>query len=148
MVSKPPPGTLEERYTRALVLKSAVVSAKARASALRTQSRWIIDSSRALLSRPRPVFRGSSDDPSAEDVASIRARLRTLIEGGVLPALAPSPMWAGVCRESRTCIACGRAIKVDEVEMEWTGPAEVTVVFHGRCVYLYRAMSDGNGRAE
>ena len=99
-------------------------------------SRWCVSSSRALLARSRPSFRGGSDP--IHDEATIRLWLSALVEAGVVPA--GPVVWAGLCREQHDCMICGATIEVGEVEYEIPTPA---IFLHGRCFSLWPRKHDG-----
>lgn len=89
----------------------------------------------------RAMARGRRADSPGENKpsdAAIKARLRSLIDGGVLPPTLPSQMWAATCASAHTCIACGGMIEVGKPEYEWTNDAVLVLFFHQRCMELYR----------
>ena len=100
-------------------------------------SEWRIAASRATLDRPRPTFSGGAGDPLPEEML-IQARLRRLIQGGVLPADVPSLMWFGPCLEANhQCAACDGLIHHHDTEFEWEHP-DGPRFFHRRCVEVWR----------
>ena len=107
------------------------------------RSRSLINSSRATLERSRPRFSGGSG--LLPEDAAIRSRLRTLIDGGVLPAEV-SRGWLGPCLSQHPCIACQDDILLQETEFEWESAAGRPVFFHRRCLDLWRR-EDGRGQA-
>jgi ribosomal protein L24E len=87
------------------------------------------------------MARGRRADSPGENKpsdATIKARLRSLIDGGVLPPTVPNGMRSSVCRTAHTCIACGVMIELGEPEYEWTNDAVVVLFFHRWCMKLYR----------
>jgi ferredoxin len=74
---------------------------------------------------------------AAGDEASIRERLRTVIEEGVLPRVRPNRVWAGACREAHSCAACGVTIDVGETEYDLVIAAGVKLFLHPRCMKLW-----------
>ena len=87
------------------------------------------------MARGRGADSPGEKEPS--DIA-IRARLRTLIDGGIIPPTVPRRMWVGKCHTAHTCIACGVMIELGESEFEWTNDVGVVFFLHGRCTELYR----------
>ena len=85
---------------------------------------------------------GVPTDPPADSPDSIRTRLLDLIDGGVLPAVAPRRMFVGRCLETHLCTACGLDIEKGAQEFEWTNPADLILFFHWRCADIYRSLND------
>jgi len=83
-------------------------------------------------------FSGGSGDLPSPDETAVRSRLRSFIDTGVLPAEAPSQMWAGTCFQQHRCIVCGTTIDLGEPELEWENPVGLPLFFHRRCVDVWR----------
>jgi hypothetical protein len=93
-----------------------------------------------------PLIRGGVD--KLPDEASVRERLRIIVEGGVLRRVQPSRVWAGRCSETHRCVACSTAIEVGETEFDLILSAGVKVFFHPRCMNLWpNGVRDRNGVA-
>ena len=133
--------TIEERAASATARWDWAIGRRAAGRVLVTDSRWLVDSSRATLDRHAPAIRGGVDDGE-----HTRKHLRILIERGVLPATIPRRMFVGQCLESHFCTACERLIHVGDREVEWTNPANLVLYFHSPCVEIYRALSNGHDR--
>ena len=65
------------------------------------------------------------------DEAAIRARIRTMVETGVLPCDEPEKTWAGK-GEGKYCAACGQRISQTEFEFE-VDVAGTTLRLHRLC---------------
>jgi hypothetical protein len=94
-------------------------------------SQWLLTSSRAILDRPRPPFRGGGDAPF--DTAFVRGRLRLLRASGVLPHFHSGRLWAGPCRVEHGCTICGMRITRGQIELEMTSPDGIVIFLHRRC---------------
>jgi hypothetical protein len=62
-----------------------------------------------LLHRPRPPFAGGAY--SAPDEATVRERVRGLIDDGILPRFNSGLLTAGPCHVARDCIVCASGIR-------------------------------------
>jgi hypothetical protein len=94
-------------------------------------SRWLLTSSRAVLDRPRPPFKGGGDPPF--DEVAVRQRLQLLVGSGVLPHFHSGRLWAGRARVEHACTICSMKIVVGEIELELTSPTGVVIFLHRRC---------------
>jgi len=72
------------------------------------------------------------------DESTVRERMRTLIQDGVLPPVRPTRVWARPSREPQSCIACGSAIAARETEFEIATGAGL-IFLHVRCMNLWPA---------
>jgi hypothetical protein len=124
--------TVDERQASAATRWDHAVACVARGRSSVDASRWLLTSSRAVLDRPRPPFRGGSDPPF--DVAAVRERLRLLVTSGVLPHFHSGRLWAGRCRVEHACTICSTKIVVGQIELEMTSPTGVVIFLHRRCV--------------
>jgi hypothetical protein len=90
-----------------------------------------------------PICGGGDPLP---DEATVRERMITLIDGGVLPRDRPRRIWGGPCREAHPCTACGSTISERETEFDILTPAGVMVFLHPRCMNLWPdEAQDGDG---
>jgi hypothetical protein len=127
--------TIDERAERARIRWDRTV---ARCTSTRAQvehSRWLITSSRAVLDRPRPLFRGGADERVAD--RRTLARLRALIVIGVLPRTGPTTLWAGRCRETQDCLVCHDEIALGALQFEITYGRGRRAVLHRGCLDLW-----------
>jgi hypothetical protein len=95
------PSTLDDRVARAAARWKHAVSSGHRGQLRLQQSQWLLVSSRAVLDRPRPAFRGGID--AVPDEPFLQRRLRDLLRMGILPAIHLSLGSAGPCRVRRDC---------------------------------------------
>ena len=72
------------------------------------------------------------------DESTVRERMRTLIQDGVLPQVRPTRVWARPCREPQPCEACGSVIAARETEFGIVTRAGV-IFLHVRCMNLWPA---------
>jgi hypothetical protein len=94
---------VSERAERAAARIAASVTIHARTLAIRERSHSFM----ALADVIRlglPLIRGGGADKA--DEASIRERIRILVEGRVLPRVRPPRVCAGRCSETHKCVAC------------------------------------------
>jgi hypothetical protein len=133
--------TLEQLQERAIVCRAASFARRAHTRRVIQQTRWLIASSRALLDGRGRLLRGGVDERPPDDV--IRARLRELIEGGVLPRAKSQRLWAGPSRDGHSCIACELSIARGDTEFELTTVAGVVVFLHRHCVELWTQDAGG-----
>jgi hypothetical protein len=134
--------TLEQRQERAIACWAASFARRAHTHRVIQQTRWLVASSRALLDGPGRLLRGGVDERPPDVV--IRARLRALIEGDVLPRAGPQRLWAGPSRDGHSCIACELSIAHGETEFELTTVAGVVVFLHRHCVELWAQDARGS----
>jgi hypothetical protein len=108
------------------------------------RTRWMVSHSRALLDRPRPPFGGGSD--SAPDEATVRGRVRDLIDTGVLPRFSSGTLISGPCRVAHNCTVCGGGIKVGEKEVELVSRTGAVVIYlHRPCLDIWtQEATDGD----
>jgi hypothetical protein len=123
--------TIETRRARAAIRWDHAVACVDRGRATVGASRWLLTSSRAVLDRPRPPFRGGGDAPF--DEVAVRQRLELLIGSGVLPHFHSGRLWAGRARVEHACTICSMRIVVGEIELELTSPTGVVIFVHRRC---------------
>ena len=123
--------TIDERRVSATARWDHAVACLGRGRTTVAASRWLLTSSRAVLDRPRPPFRGGGDPPF--DVAAVRERLRVRVTSGVLPHFHSGRLWAGRCRVPHACTICSMMIVVGEIELELTSPTGVVIFVHRRC---------------
>jgi hypothetical protein len=119
--------------------EAAVLVGQSKAAVTRSRgtverARSTISFSRALLDRPRPAFSGGSDE--SRDEATIRTRLRVLVNGGLLPQTFSGEIWAGRCTARHDCMVCTSVIEVGDVEYELTVDGLV-VFLHKQCFSLW-----------
>ena len=127
--------TTEERQTRASQRWDRAVLAATKAHRAVDTSRWLLLSSRAVLDRPRPLFRGGGEPLPDHD--AVRVRLDALIGGGVLAKKPAGLLWGGRCQTRHGCTICGSSIELGELEFEITSPVRVVIFVHGRCFDLW-----------
>ena len=139
----PPRGaTTEERAVSAASRWTAAIALQTRGQQMVHASRWRVRLSRARLDRPRPSIQGGIDVPFPINGPVIRARLRTLIDAGAIPAAVPRRIFMGPCVEAHECTACGVDVHRGEQELEWIDPRNQVLYFHRRCVDIYRTLDD------
>jgi hypothetical protein len=107
----------------------------ARGSRSMESAQWLITSSRAILERGRPVFRGGGPDTISEPI--IRQRLRTLIAAGVLTPSGVGCLWEWTCHHRHPCSGCGAGIVPGEIEVELSTRGGVVLFLHRRCLELW-----------
>jgi hypothetical protein len=134
---------LEQHQERAMVCRAASFARRVRTRRMIQQTRWLVASSRALLDGRVRLLRGGVDERPPDDV--IRARLRALIEGGVLPRAGSQRLWAGPSRDGHACIACELSIAHGQIEFELTTLAGGLVFLHRHCVELWTRDGGGQG---
>jgi hypothetical protein len=88
-----------------------------------------------LLDQPLPAFSGDCDE--MPDEATIRPRLRVLVDSGLLPQIFSNEIWASRCTTRHACTVCTSGIEVGEVEYELSVDG-VVVFVHTRCFSLWR----------
>jgi hypothetical protein len=98
------------------------------------RSEWWLTASRAVIER-RPPIRGGGDLPG--DETKVRARLRALMNTGVLPRVQPNRVWIGPCQVTHPCAACDESIGPGETELEASPPAAGPIFLHRRCWNLW-----------
>src|ERR1700741_5665673 len=108
--------TIEERVASAAARQADGLRRCRRGHASVETTRWLITSSRAVLDRRRAVIRGGGVPDGLPD-ETIKDRLRTLIDGGVLTPDTAGHMWAWTCRRPHPCTGCGGAIAAGDVEI-------------------------------
>jgi hypothetical protein len=133
--------TLEQWQASAIVCQAVAFARRAHTRRVIERTRWLVASSRALLDGRGRLLRGGVDERPPDDV--IRARLRSLIDNGVLPRAESRRLWAGPSRDGHSCIGCGLSIARGETEFELTTVAGVPVFLHRHCVELWT--QDGGG---
>jgi hypothetical protein len=69
--------------------------------------------------------------------AAIRAQLRGLLEGGILPRGSPKAVVAGQSEGRRRCAGCSVHFQPGDVEYEITTDQTVNLVLHRRCMELW-----------
>jgi hypothetical protein len=132
--------TIEERQASAAARWDRAVKSVSFGWADIARSRWLLTSSRAVLDRPRPPFRGGGDPPL--DWAAVRARVRMLIDASLLPKIFAGQAWAGPCESRHECAVCRIVIEVGEVEYELP-LGGVQVFVHRRCFVLLQTIGSG-----
>jgi hypothetical protein len=134
--------TLERLQETAIACRAASFARRAHTRRVIQQTRWLIASSRALLDGRGRLLRGGVDERPPDDV--IRARLRALVEDGVLPRGESRRLWAGPSRDGHSCLACELSIACGETEFELTTVAGVVVFLHRHCVELWTQDARGS----
>ena len=104
--------TIEERQVSAAARWDCATRSVRCGRTTVARSRWLLTSSRAVLDRPRPPFRGGAD--SQPDEATVRRRVGHLIDVGFLPLLSFGRLGVGPCRAPHDCTVCGGGIKIGE----------------------------------
>jgi hypothetical protein len=95
----------------------------------------------------RFAISGGSDDrdiPISE--AAIRAQLRGLLEGGILPRGAPKAVDAGPSQGQRRCTACGVLFRPGDIEYRIFTDQMASLVFHRRCIELWTELVHDRSR--
>jgi hypothetical protein len=128
--------TIEERVANAAARHADGLQRFRRGCASAEATRWLITSSRAVLDRRRAAIRGGGV-PDALPDGTIKDRLRTLLDGGVLTPDTVGHMWAWTCRRSHPCTACGGAIAAGDVEIEISTVGGVVLFLHSHCLELW-----------
>jgi hypothetical protein len=123
--------TIEERRACAACRWNYAAESVGRGRTSVEGSQWLLSSSRAILDRTRPPFRGGGDAPF--DSAFVRGRLRLLRASGVLPHFHSGRLWAGPCRVEHVCTICSMKIVREEIELEITSPTGIVIFLHRRC---------------
>jgi hypothetical protein len=100
---------------------------------------------RAILDRPRPVFRGGVDEAVPD--SAVCTRLRNLLTTGVLARKPTTKIFAGRGAGNHTCVACGSPINEGDIEFEIAVVNEVTLFFHRRCADLWIQEADKGAAA-
>jgi hypothetical protein len=137
--------TIAERHASAVMLKAQSDQMVAGGRLTAARARFLIAHSRVLLDRPRLPFSGGDDTPP--DEATIRRRVRVLIDGGFLPRLALGHLIAATCSVERHCAVCGGWIRIGEPELEIASRIGAAVIhLHRRCLDVWTDEArDGHG---
>jgi hypothetical protein len=116
------------------------------ARALCSSISWLALYARALRRRQVRWIRGGADLREGLPEAGIRARLRSLIDEGVLPRAEPRQAWSWTSPGSRRCTACGLSVVKGELEYELTTAAAPGILrFHLQCFRLYAGVVAEHG---
>ena len=138
--------TIAARIARSASRHADCLARRARGTRAIEQTKWLIASSRALLDRPRPAFRGGGPDTIPEPI--IRQRLRLLIDAGILPPGGLGGLWEWTCHQRHPCSGCGAAIVHGEIEIEVSTRAGVVLFLHRRCLELWAQEAGPSARVE
>ena len=137
--------TLDSRLASAIARWDQAVAAVRHGRITVDRTRWSVAHSRAMLDRPRPPFGGGADlEP---DTATVRDRVRRLIDAGILPRFSSGILLAGPCRVPHNCTVCGGGIKVGEQEVEIVSRTGAVVIYlHRACLEMWtQEATDGDG---
>jgi hypothetical protein len=118
-----------------------------RASATREASMQLRQKAVGLRRRVRFAIGGGSDGrdiPVSE--SAIRAQIRRLIEGGILPRGEPKAVDAGRSQGRRRCTGCSVHFQPGDIEYEITTDRMVSLVLHRRCIELWRELVQDRSR--
>jgi hypothetical protein len=122
--------------SRAACLKAGELHRRVRATC--EASAQLCRKAVGLRRRVRFAIGGGSDNrdiPISE--AAIRAQLRGLLEGGILPRGAPKTVVAGQSEGRRRCTGCSVHFQRGDVEYEIITDQIVSLVLHRRCIELW-----------
>jgi hypothetical protein len=138
--------TIEERQTRAAVRWDRAVAAANRVRSSVDRSRWLLTSSRVVLDRPRPPFSGGAEP--LLDEATVRQRVRGLIDSGALTHVRSARVWVGPCRVKHCCTVCGLDIEVAKPEVQiCSSTGRVMIRLHATCFYIWTEEARNRGGA-
>jgi hypothetical protein len=114
------------------------------AATLVESSLGLVRYAQALRRREIRWIRGAADLPTDDAEAPICARLRRLIDEGVLPRAELKQVWARVSPGAGSCTGCGDAFTAGEPEYEFRSARAVILLLHRHCFVLYaRMLQDG-----
>jgi hypothetical protein len=133
----------EERRTRAAARWDRAVAAVNRGRSSVDRSRLLM-SSRAVLDRLHPPFSGGA--ASLLDEATVRQRVRGLIDGGALTHIRSGRVWVGPCRVRHCCTVCGRDIEVVKPEVQiCSSTGRVMIQLHATCFHIWNEEARNGG---
>jgi len=118
-----------------------------RASATCEASMQLRQKAVGLRRRVRFAIGGGSDGrdiPVSE--SAIRAQLRRLVDGGILPRDASKAVEAGRSQGRRRCTACGVHFQPGDIEYETITDQMVSLVLHRRCIELWTELVHDRSR--
>jgi hypothetical protein len=84
----------------------------------------------------RRAMAGTGADP-LPDEATVRQRVRALLNRGLLPGIRPSEIRSEKLSEQHDCTVCGDRIGAGEVGLELPSRHGVVVLAHRRCFDLW-----------
>ncbi len=126
--------SVEERVGRAATRRLRSLAHCSRSLSVLDRSEWLLALTKVVLTRQR-LIRGGGETPPNK--AAVLERLRGLVQRGVLPLTRPARVWAGPCRETHACIACGTIIGMGEMEFDVVLASAIKVFFHPKCLNLW-----------
>jgi hypothetical protein len=135
--------TLEQWQASAIACQAVAFARRAHTRRVIQQTRWLIASSRVLLDGRCRLLRGGVDERPPDDV--IRARLRALTDGGVLPPPRSQRLWAGPSLDGHSCVGCEQSIARGDIEFELTTLTGALVFLHRHCAELWAQDPGGRG---
>jgi hypothetical protein len=135
--------TLAERHASAVTRRAYADKTVTVGQVTVDRTRSLISQSRALLDRLHPAFGGGDTPP---DEATIRRRVRVLIDFGILPRSSSGQLIVVPCRVERQCEACGGWIRAGEDEVEIAPRLGLSIIhLHRPCLDLWsEEASDGH----
>jgi hypothetical protein len=89
---------------------------------------------------------GSSNRDFPISESAIRAQLRRLIEGDILPRGAPKAVDVGRSQGRRRCTGCSVHFQLGDIEYEIFTDQMVGLVLHRRCIELWTELVDARSR--
>ena len=128
-------GSIGRRVARAYVLPASGVARVYQVVTRIAHSVLYIAVAVALLRRLRRPLRGGGDP--LVDEATVRQRVRALLDNGILPAIRASEIVGRRRQALNECTVCGARIGVGEMAFEIPPPAGPVLVVHRRCFDLW-----------
>lgn len=127
--------SIGERVARAVVVLASGVARVDQGVTRVARSVWCIALAVALLARLRRPLRGGGDP--IVDEATVRQRVRALLDNGILPGIRASEILGKKRQVRQECTICGASIGVGDMAFEIPPPAGAMLAVHRRCFDLW-----------